>query len=105
MRTFSSRQLTLVLVLILSANNVYAHCKTKAVVYYPTVVYNTPVVYKDAEEPIIPMTNCGSCEVYSEREWVPGHWHGNAYEVYYNSPDVYPTPYAYHEDYAYEPNP
>jgi hypothetical protein len=101
------------------AENTLASCK-KTVAYYSTVVYGTPVTYQVYK--VCPCsgtwgspscncpntyitTNCDGCGTV-EREYnrVPGHWDDDSkYEVFYDTPDVYPSPYAYHEDWAYVP--
>jgi hypothetical protein len=98
----------LLLILFLSIENVSARCKTKVIARYPVVVYSTPVVYQAyAVCPCSgtwgsPSCNCPDSYVYScnsctdNRYYpVPGHWHDNDYEVYYDMSSIYPTPYMY----------
>lgn len=98
----------LLLVFIFSASITQAKCKTKLVTRYPVVVYSTPVVVQGyAICPCSgtwgsPSCNCPDTYVYSCNSCntdkyypVPGHWHEDEYEVYYDMSSVYPTPAMY----------
>jgi hypothetical protein len=117
MRIFSPFKIAFLLVLAISSSNVFAKCKTQLVAY-PAVVYSTPVVVQAYTVcPCVgtwgsPSCNCpdtyqfetvscNNCSSYREYHWVPGHWHDTEYEVYYDTPSVYPSPYSYQEDWAY----
>jgi hypothetical protein len=118
MKTFLS---LILMTVTLTIGNAFAHCKTKAVVYSP-VVYGAPVTYQvynvcpcsgtwgsptcNCPDTYVEKTSCSSCGIVERQyNYVPGHWHGTQYEVFYDTAGVYPTPYAYHEDWAYTVDP
>ncbi|MBV8802682.1 MAG: hypothetical protein JO131_06940 [Gammaproteobacteria bacterium] len=113
MKTFLLFIFSLLVVFILPGSS-FAHCQKKVI---STVVYGTPITYQvyracpcsgtwgspscNCADTPIRRTSCDSCSVVEHQyNYVPGHMQdGN--EVYYADPDVYPSPYAYHEDWAY----
>lgn len=101
--------IVLLLFLFFSIDTASARCKTRTVAYYPNaVVYATPVVVQaytvcpcsgtwgspSCNCPDTTTYSCNSCDT-SQYYPVPGHWHGNQYEVYYDMSSVYPTPTMY----------
>ena len=107
------------LLIILSMGNVFAHCQKKVM---STVVYGAPTIYKvykacpcsgtwgspscNCPDTYVQTTSCSSCGVVERNyHYVPGHQMSPGYEVFYDDSSVYPSPYAYHEDWAYTINP
>ena len=113
MRTFLLFISSILMVFILATGSTFAHCKKKVI---STVVYGPPATYQvyracpcsgtwgspscNCPDTYI-RTSCSSCGIVERRyNYVPGHSE-NGYEVYYADPSVYPSPYAYHEEWAY----
>ena len=113
MKTFLLFILSALISFTLSTGTVFAHCHKKVI---SVVAYGTPVTYQvyracpcrgtwgspscNCPDTYI-RTSCNSCGVVERQyNYVPGH-DGDGYEVYFADPDVYPSPYAYHEDWAY----